>query len=736
MSFSLNCLEIIYKEDCNQNLYKNLFSDCENPQEKIKIGETKKFFFNDYYDEKLEIKDDSYYKKNVGFFGKRINIQAIVGKNGSGKSSIMDLIYAAVNNFAFASVHGQDQKENEFLLYVEGLWLNLYFSLIIVSDKNKEERKDFQLCCENNKLCLKEFKEKGWSEIESYKLDYENKILIVDRDGDYESISKKIFYTIVSNYSLQSFISKNYVDGAYKITGKIAPGRYALERVETIAWIDKIFHKNDGYLRPIVLNPFRGGGKIDLAGEEELSKDRLTSILIYASQQLDKQTDEKFEFKYKYSGLEIKLRPNFLLNKVNKWFFGDDASSYLKTEEELFESVNDLKENETFSKALENNKEFGLRKIDFSNKLKLNAFAYLCYKILWITEKYPHYRNGFSDVLSFNGKKIVIKNEDKIPALINQIYEDRSHVTKKIWRTIRFLYCDKLNESFSFEQYVGGLRKFFEPKCSPDCPLNLSKGTFISPTDVDFSLPPSIFEYDLLLENTENKSNKKINYKNLSSGEKQLLQTLSIHLYHINNIISIVEGHSKSKVEYKNINLVFDELEICLHPEWQRVFVSYLLRMVNMFRLCKDPILPNKIVPVSLNIILITHSPFVLSDIPRGQIMYLKDGSQYYPEECSSFGANVYDMLKNGFFMSSSIGEFAREMINEALHFLNDSSYRAEKNMQDPLHLIECIDEPCLKRNMEQLYYKVFPKKEKMLRKNQIQAEIDKLKEELRNLDE
>ena len=64
MSFSLNCLEVIYKEDCNQNLYKNLFSDCENPQEKIKIGETKKFFFNDYYDEKLEIKDDSYYKKN------------------------------------------------------------------------------------------------------------------------------------------------------------------------------------------------------------------------------------------------------------------------------------------------------------------------------------------------------------------------------------------------------------------------------------------------------------------------------------------------------------------------------------------------------------------------------------------------------------------------------------------------------------------------------------------------
>mgnify|MGYP003406873479 FL=1 len=93
-------------------------------------------------------------------------------------------------------------------------------------------------------------------------------------------------------------------------------------------------------------------------------------------------------------------------------------------------------------------------------------------------------------------------------------------------------------------------------------------------------------------------------------------------------------------------------------------------------------------------------------------------------------------MLKNGFFMSYSIGEFAREQINEALHFLNDSSYRAKNNMQDPLHLIECIDESCLKRNMKQLYYKAFPEKEKKLRKKQIQAEIDKLNEKLKSLDE
>ena len=35
------------------------------------------------------------------FYGANINIQAVVGQNGSGKSSILELLYRIINNFTF-----------------------------------------------------------------------------------------------------------------------------------------------------------------------------------------------------------------------------------------------------------------------------------------------------------------------------------------------------------------------------------------------------------------------------------------------------------------------------------------------------------------------------------------------------------------------------------------------------------------------------------------------------------
>ena len=124
-------------------------------------------------------------------------------------------------------------------------------------------------------------------------------------------------------------------------------------------------------------------------------------------------------------------------------------------------------------------------------------------------------------------------------------------------------------------------------------------------------LPPSILDYEIYLY--DRKEKKEISYSKMSAGELQLLHTISTHLYHVRNIMS-VNGH---RPRYKNINMVFDELEICFHPEYQRLFVKKLVDIIKNLKLNDSH---------SFNIFLVTHSPFILSDIPQENVMYLRDG--------------------------------------------------------------------------------------------------------------
>ena len=62
------------------------------------------YSFNDayIYDEKNKKIEKNPNVKSLpdDFFGKNISISAIVGKNGSGKSSLLDMIYRIINNFS------------------------------------------------------------------------------------------------------------------------------------------------------------------------------------------------------------------------------------------------------------------------------------------------------------------------------------------------------------------------------------------------------------------------------------------------------------------------------------------------------------------------------------------------------------------------------------------------------------------------------------------------------------
>ena len=112
----------------------------------------------------------------------------------------------------------------------------------------------------------------------------------------------------------------------------------------------------------------------------------------------------------------------------------------------------------------------------------------------------------------------------------------------------------------------------------------------------------------------------------------------------------------------------------------------------------------------AVSVIIVTHSPFVLSDIPTTNILTMQEG-EYKERELQSFGANIHDLLNSNFFMSDgSRGRFAEWIIKEVIKAVNLYAKKDEERTQEEnrwllnyprkkLHrLIMTIDEPIVRR--------------------------------------
>lgn len=150
----------------------------------------------------------------------------------------------------------------------------------------------------------------------------------------------------------------------------------------------------------------------------------------------------------------------------------------------------------------------------------------------------------------------------------------------------------------------------------------------------------------------------------LSSGENNLLRLFSSLFYAFDYSGSKLYNWSEGKrrADCDSVLLLMDEADLTYHPEWQRQLVQILTAFLPLeFGECGVN---------NLQVILTTHSPLILGDIPTDNVVYL---GKHDNKAKSTFGQNIHSILKDSFFLSSgTVGSFAAEKIDSTAKRLRE----------------------------------------------------------------
>lgn len=146
---------------------------------------------------------------------------------------------------------------------------------------------------------------------------------------------------------------------------------------------------------------------------------------------------------------------------------------------------------------------------------------------------------------------------------------------------------------------------------------------------------------------------------------------------------------------FSDLILFLDEAETTLHPNWQKRLVKDMIRF---FENC----LPG----VRAHVIFATHSPLLLSDMPKGNVVFLKncdDKCQAVDIELSNtFAANIYDLFKSSFFLKGgAIGEHASHHIGALLGQIAET-IRNNRSC-DFSKWLEIVGDPAVRKYIEGL---------------------------------
>lgn len=577
-------------------------------------------------------------KENIGIFPNNINITAIVGENGTGKSGLLEILS---NKYSLV-----DYKSLFFIFF-------------------DSEKKLLQLCG-----AKKDYK--GYIELSELKQEEENefKILVEDKIPLLNNTKTIYFSNLLNEYNLET--SLFFDDKHFASTLDIST-THLLNKIKPIEVNYKAINYNSSTGFDKIYRSYR------------IQQIQMALIAIQNGLVLSFKLPKKLFIKnIDIKNLFKKILENSNFEQLNK----------------VIEIISDANSEDTI----------------FKNYVKMNLIISL---LLENKNSNNPIREEISTIV-LNLKKGYGLDElyEKVKQeLINKTYKFSSDNTEFNATYIDdfFVNSDKLLEQIDNFSSVN----------------NNAYEVELDINNTDFSF---LETYEKLIQQSEYFWD--INWRGLSSGEEAFLYQFSRFYFLKGNYKDNPSMNLKvDNREAKNLIWLIDEGELTLHPQWQKQYINYLIQFFS------------KNFTQNIHIILTSHSPFILSDLPKDNVIFLekyKKDEDINQEEgncknntknigIETFGANIHTLLSHGFFMDGGLmGEFAKNKINEIIEILKKEEL-TEKEIKICQDIISIIGEPVLQNTLkQQLNQKIYLKETELERlereQKEIQEKIDKLK--------
>ncbi|RPI19819.1 MAG: hypothetical protein EHM58_00055 [Ignavibacteriae bacterium] len=190
-------------------------------------------------------------------------------------------------------------------------------------------------------------------------------------------------------------------------------------------------------------------------------------------------------------------------------------------------------------------------------------------------------------------------------------------------------------------------------------------------------------------------------WRDLSSGEKAILNLYSRFYEIINKKVN----KPTLKVS-DSIIIMIDEGDIYLHPQWQKMFIKNILKfLTNLFE--------SKFKNIDIQLIITSHSPIVLSDLPSDCVIFLSKNENdeiiqsNLDDFRQTFASNIYSLYQDSFFVKGGlIGDFSKEQIDGLLRILSNEDFinSSEERNNEIKNRIKIIGEPIIRNKLLTLF--------------------------------